>query len=252
MMEDETWEVTNEVWESRLDGDELAELGKVCYLLTKYSDSETYEEAIEEWNEVELVEAANTSKCICGQNIEKQYFVKNACNGNVLCLGSDCIETLGNEILTDSVRILKKTEKESTKHRICGCCLKLRIGVDEPTFKHKCRECYSNGEEYKQAYKNLNFLVCEGCECKEIPSGSKWKVRFCDDCKKDRSDQNRKCNFCKENTVNFNAPKWDNICFDCKKKSGKVPCPQCGEEKIWKVEQKWRKSCTDCWKAQNK
>ena len=62
-------------------------------VLLNYSESEEYEEALEEWTIIssKYVARKKCSRCICSNKINKRFFIVNKLNSNVLCLGSTCI-----------------------------------------------------------------------------------------------------------------------------------------------------------------
>lgn len=62
-------------------------------VLLYYSESEEYEEALEEWTVIssKYIARKKYSSCICSNKINRRFFIVNKLNNNVLCLGSTCI-----------------------------------------------------------------------------------------------------------------------------------------------------------------
>jgi hypothetical protein len=61
-------------------------------VLLNYSETEEYEDALQEWIIVSNISTKkNHSRCICSKPITRRYFILNELNGNVLCIGSSCI-----------------------------------------------------------------------------------------------------------------------------------------------------------------
>lgn len=217
-------------------------------ILLKNSTVDTIYDALEEWD-FDCFKQED-GQCVCGKHIQSIYVIKNAINDTTLCFGQCCLEAIGCELLTDSGCIARKEIKESNR-RLCGSCLKLRIGKSEPSYKIQCRTCKENGDEINQAYKNFYFRHCRACGSNAIlPFAPEWK-KDCDECYAIKKDSMRECEICGLKRINPSESQNTKVCFPCKKERGTRQCPGCGEFNIFVLE-KWRKVCIDCWKKENK
>lgn len=62
-------------------------------VLLHYSESEEYDDALEEWTMIsnKYIPIKKQGRCICSNRITRRFFIVNKLNDNVLCLGSSCI-----------------------------------------------------------------------------------------------------------------------------------------------------------------
>jgi hypothetical protein len=187
--------------------------------------------------------------CECGREIHHAYFLQNVENEKILCLGKDCLERLGSQLLMDTGKILKR-EATNKKKKVCGCCLKSLLPKMGPPTRIKCKTCYENQKSVNQAYKNLYFGACTECGSCDIAPGSPEYVKTCPECYELKKAASRECELCGKKRISPKESEWTKICFPCKKESGPKNCEQCGEPKLLKLD--WQKVCADCYRRSKK
>ena len=81
---------------------------KFKIVLLNYSESEDYEEALNEWLIVskDCYIKERHSYCICSNKISRKFYIVNEINGNVLCLGSSCISKFKKLVIEFKIPIL--------------------------------------------------------------------------------------------------------------------------------------------------
>lgn len=122
-------------------------------VILAYSHSKIYNIAIGEWSVI-TSNVNNIGQCICSHKIQINNLVKNKINGNILVIGSECINKFGTGNMKTNYRIVSNIRNYTGTKRICQRCFKHKISECAENWKTLCRSCYKNGEriaseEYK-------------------------------------------------------------------------------------------------------
>jgi hypothetical protein len=145
---------------------------------------------------VECGEGESKERCFCTQTIQRLCYVRYIPLGDIVLIGSDCIEKfLGLEAkLKAEGKLCKMCNydkidrrnsfgkdgycsencKKILTHRICGDCLDFKIPRTEPGYKMRCVDCFAKAKslnkEYIEIYKDVfNYRICEDCYEFKIP-----------------------------------------------------------------------------------
>jgi hypothetical protein len=113
----------------------------------KYSESDDYDEACEEWEFMHL-EMGSAPKCVCTTNIEKNFYLINPINSNVIILGSSCVKNFRNE----EVRMLARRAENKLYGKLCSCG-KTKIKENE-----YCRGCSKKVKFGKHKGKTMGYV----------------------------------------------------------------------------------------------
>lgn len=215
--------------------------------------SEDISTCINEWTNVVSLYKDGV-RCICSHNIDNIYLVKNTVNGNILRIGSSCIDKFGNGLLKDVAKITRKKEDYKGDKKMCASCLNFKISnYGDEDWKIYCKYCLeSKNYEVSEAYAIMNnFRKCVICEKLNIsPYDPDYKVT-CTQCfnKKDQDLPNcRKCEDCGFNRIPNNKEAYVTKCNECFKKSleNNRICSKCGMRSITPDESEDLMACKRC------
>lgn len=199
------------------------------------------------------------SQCICSQKIQKLFFIKNLQNGNILRVGSDCInKTESANALTNSFKKMVKLVKncigcnkpfpvteltgkccqnckdhQTSEFSVCMICLKSKAS---PGHK-RCNQCFEAGRsdwvQIQVIDEPIDDYLAQARTCKNCPNpvfGPAWKT-VCGTCyaqgqqeKKPAGEANKNCEKCKQPF--FADADWKKICPNCYKQNMKE-CSRC-------------------------
>jgi len=131
-------------------------------IIRHFSKNKDLENPISEWVIIGCEYTNNTqnkytSKCICSQSIKNEFFIQNIYNGNILVVGSDCINKVSNKLALDINNFEKFVKKIIIECKSC----KINNHVNN-IYDNLCKNCYdifnnSNNLEYsKNLDDNLN------------------------------------------------------------------------------------------------
>ena len=81
---------------------------KFIAVIVYYSESLNYVDSIEEWDLLIKENETISNNCICSQNIEYNYLIKNKLNNNILVIGSSCITKFCNDDVVNVHKISVK------------------------------------------------------------------------------------------------------------------------------------------------
>jgi hypothetical protein len=242
-------------------------------VIMAYSQSKDYEYAINEWSVINVNSSEYTEQCICSHKIEINNYVRNNINGNVLIIGSECINKFGSGNMKTNLRIVSNIRKYTGTKRMCQRCCKHKIPGNAEDWKTLCRSCYKKGErtaseEYKQV---MGYRQCKQCKKFSISKDAEdWKM-VCNSCYSriltERVDDcknigYRSCQQFKKLSIPEDAEDWKTLCnlcynrkilgrFDHTGEIKKVECRQCqtcNKSNIPKNEPGWKLQCLDCYR----
>jgi hypothetical protein len=199
--------------------------------LLESSVSKVYDDAINEWTIVNIIEQIvdPDKKCICMKKNNYYYKIINKENKNILFIGFDCIKKYCPNLINDATILSKQlnyknTSKEQNK-RICHACHKYKIDIDTDHWRTICKGCWSNGTKTAQPIPILG---------------------------------NRMCDMCFMLNIHHKEPDFKTNCISCFKKLKKEPiqisdelmraCVDCGALKILKTEPEYKNRCIPCFK----
>jgi hypothetical protein len=238
-------------------------------VILAYSHSKNYSVAINEWSVITHNSSNCIEYCICSHKIEINNHVKNNINGNILVIGSECINKFGSGNMKTNLRIVSNIRKYTGTKRLCQGCCKHKISEEAEEWKTLCKSCYKNGErtaseQYKQV---MNYKQCQQCSKFSIPKDAEdWKT-LCNLCyNKNLSERNdnikyRQCQQCKKCCIPEDAEDWKTLCnmcynrklldrFDNTGEIKKIECRQCRSCKKLNIpnnEPRWKTECLDCY-----
>lgn len=217
--------------------------------------SELINDAIEEWDLYNKESKITINNCICSQNIEYNYFIKNKYNNNILVIGSSCISKFCNDDVVEVHKISVKKRKYDGDKRMCQNCCNYRISSNKDSYVTFCKTCYKAGFTIpSESYRTLmNYKPCSDCGLNLINSDESWKTK-CKNCFKEKKTTFRQCNICKENNISLVEPTWKNKCSNCyiKEKNTSRECSICKEKKIPINEPSWKDKCGGCYYKRQK
>ena len=223
-------------------------------IILTFSQSKEPIEAMKEWTNIQNIQNENEKEpqklfceikqCICSQNIEITYRVKNKLNNNILVIGSSCIEKFGCKELKDLHKAIKKRDNYGGDKMMCAGCCNHRIAADE-SWKTYCTKCFDSGiRKPSDVYKILNqYKECSMCKKQEIlPSSQKI---ICYNCSLINA---KECSLCKEKRLPLDSPIWDKICRECIEEGMKNPreCSICKLKRISSNDATWKTTCSFC------
>ena len=142
------------------------------------------EDYINEWDVVNNTwDIPHQDQCICSQEIQNNYFIRNRVNGTVLVIGSECINKFGSEEMKDKHKVMKKQDTYSGDRRMCVSCCKYMISANAESWKNVCKSCYKNGDKtVSKVYADTNgLIVCPSCKQYKINKEDSWK-KECSSC----------------------------------------------------------------------
>jgi len=212
-------DIISEIWEEASSGSKFKDV-----LLEFSEDKQDFVLAVKEWVHLKIGEKNDENGyCICSKKITIEHYVKNKHNGNILKIGSECID----KFLTDDTKIDSKLlkaqlnyQKNGTgSHRMCSACNRHAIGIDEPKFITMCKTCFRSGAKVTTQVPLLNGRNCSICIRPVIPNTEpEWKTE-CSTCYKNKQEQtalsNRQCSICLQYKISITEPKWKNKCGKC-------------------------------------
>lgn len=157
-------------------------------VLLYYSESDNIEDAINEWNLYKVSDANDVSSiCICSHDIHHEYYVRHQTNGNILRIGSECINKfMGEDVRTDADILRKQLQyqkKGNGSKRICESCHHHKIPIDAPIWKVKCKSCFTTNPKTT----TVPLIYVDG----------------------------KTCSVCKRLTIHHDEPEWKTICKGC-------------------------------------
>jgi hypothetical protein len=207
-------------------------------VLRHFSESQD-DKYLEEWDLYFTGEAITDTDrnkfCICSHDIEQCYYVKNRNNGNILRIGSDCIQKFMpaelNREFKEKIRRenqLNRIENGENAKRWCSGCQKHNIMPEQPDWIKLCKKCWKSGNEVQESISDKHFnRQCSVCQKYNIPNGEpEWK-RKCNSCWRENKEMgieemtvrkdSRQCIVCKKYNIPVDKPEWNKKCYPCYK-----------------------------------
>jgi len=216
-------------------------------VLTTYSVSKLLADAITEWSMYYVSDSQQVSSfCICSHTISSEYFVRNEHNGNILRIGSECINKFMNDETKQEADVLRRQlnykKAGNDIHRMCANCHRHSIPKEEPIWKTVCKSCFKKGERSTDPLILADGRECSSCHkmliSKQEPD---WKTT-CHPCYKNLqsmpiqskptyvsnikheldlndhskiTDSNRQCSSCYMMNIAKEEPSWKTVCKSC-------------------------------------
>lgn len=236
-MKEEMEAMKEEVWENVKGKTE-----RFQEVITKCSVSEEYDDAIEEWEEIDSYRMYSGT-CICSHRIINLFYIRHCITERVLIVGFCCIKKLGSEDMKNTMKI--RTNIRNYKGNIQPC---LNCG----THKKKdcvlfCKQCVSIGStEVSRVMKEaLGTRTCWGGpdnpSCgKVLFNGRPYEISiYCNDC--DLLDCCGSCSCC---LFGSDKPR----CSECYRDKLPIKCftPECWTIIPYSPATEWVKRCNEC------
>jgi len=239
------------IWDKLMQySDDNSMTKKFVAVIIYYSKSLNYNNAIQEWILITKENKNSSKNCICSQNIEYNYFIKNKINNKILIIGSSCITKFCNDDITNMHRISSKKRKYDGDKRMCQNCCNYKISSTKENYVTFCKSCYKEGHRTpSESYRKLmNFKECTNCKLSLIKPEDSWKT-LCSECYKQKKSTFRQCDICKQNNIPSYEPEWKNKCKNCynQEQINFRECLVCKKKKIASNEPSWKDKCTNCY-----
>lgn len=204
-------------------------------VVLKFSEAKTYELAIQEWDS-SIASDMSTSTCICSQEIEDLHYITNRVTGNILIVGSECINKLGTEEMKKDLKTRSTVKNYTGEKRPC-----LHCGTHKKSEgKFYCSSCLSNqtNTPSRVVLEEIGLAPCWGLDCDAmIPNII--SVNYCDKCD---APESLYCYSCGD--WSSDKPR----CFDCYKKKMPIKCKSktCLTMIPYAATTSWKTMCDIC------
>jgi hypothetical protein len=175
------------IWDKLIEyGGENSMYKKFIAVIVYYSESLNYIDSIEEWDLLIKENETISNNCICSQNIEYNYLIKNKLNSNILVIGSSCITKFCNDDVVNVHKISVKKRKYDGDKRMCQNCCNYKISHKKDDYVTFCKSCYEQGHRIpSESYRKLmNYKECSNCKLDLIKPEDSWKT-ICGECFKE-------------------------------------------------------------------
>lgn len=231
-------------------------------LLAESSSNQNFEDCIEEWTVIDILENPYLI-CLCGKQSTNHVYYKliNKKNKNIVISDFACLSKQLPDLKHFATILCKQYtySKKSTGKRMCHGCFKNVLPADKPLWQTTCKSCYSNNVK-PEPIPLLGYRVCSVC-C--IPNIDNLKPEYVDKCticfkntkvdvSKLKPEQLRSCSVCNELKIPNTKPDYIDKCDDCYKVQNdaeKRQCKRCQKFNIPMTAAKYVDKCTPCFIA---
>lgn len=217
----------------------------VSYESVRYQNdyAATYDRCLSQWRVHSIISGDFGFKCCCSQDIEHLHYVRNTDNGNILLVGSSCINKFApNSKMKDDKNRLNKffytcrgcREPTAFNRIVDGHCSKPACSAQRTSDKRICRVCLN--------LRQLNgHPRCKGCWKNE--NDNYVDVIIADD-NHDVSERMRLCSTCSK-TFYADAD-FKTQCLSCWKAQQVQPARPPGTRYIPSKAHMYHKLCATC------
>lgn len=217
--------------------------------------------AMKEWSlfsiapeEEEEENKDTTIQCICSQYINNPYYVRNKINGNILRIGSDCIQKFGSSELVMECQEAERQRlynmRGSGRFRQCAACRKFRVGVKQPEWRKICNSCYKSGVRVQDDSKQVvGGRECVDCHMAAIPPDKPAYVTRCIGCY--RRWKSGELTSGQSSQYRWNSSRNTNP-IPPNQRAGDRMCSECGVVTIYSDQPAYIRKCRSCFSLEKK